>query len=255
MKKIAIFCALALLSYSDFTILADDDDDVKTTNTAVAQLEDDIKYHEEVVEDSQDSIEALDARITELKERLDSLNKVVKDVKGQISELEKTKKGFQNEIKAANKARQATFANRDNLVFDKRVQEVLMNPYNKLDVETALREAENMETKEVLEKMNLVRDYGKYTKELRDFMDKQRSNFANLKWATQGVGSDASKNFHKNLKKQSYYKVYEKGLKNAKNASIPYLDRVIEEILVLERQGFNSKYQYDKVVNMLYGVE
>lgn len=231
------------------------DDDVKTTNSAVNQLEDDIKYHEEVVEDCQDSIEVVEVRIAELKGRLDSLNKEVKDLKNQISALEKAKKNFENDIKEANKARQATYASRDNLVFDNKVQEVLMNPYNKLEVESALREVESMETKEVLNKMELVRDYGKYTKELRDFMDKQRSTFAKLNWATQGVDSDASKNFHKALKKQSYFKIYEKGLKSAKNPSIPYLDKVIEEILVLERQGFNSKYQYDKVVNMLYGVD
>ena len=51
----------------------------------------------------------------------------------------------------------------------------------------------------------------------------------------------------------SYYKIYEKGMKNAKNPSIPYLDKVIEEILVLERQGFNSRLQFDKVVDKLYG--
>lgn len=253
MKKIVIFCALALLSYSNFTLLADEDD--KKTATVVAQLEDDIKYHEEVVEDSQDSIAALDARISVLKERLDSLNKVEKDVKNQISALEKEKKNFQNEIKNANKARQETYATRDHMVFDENVLEVLKNPYNKLDVENALRHAEAMETKEVLSKMELVRDYGKYTKDLRDFLDKQRATFTKLNWATQGVDSDAYKNFHKGLKKQGYYKIYEKGLKNIKNPTIPYLDRVIEEILVLERQGFNSKFQYDKVVDMLYGAE
>ena len=42
-------------------------------------------------------------------------------------------------------------------------------------------------------------------------------------------------------------------MKNVKNPSIPYLDKVIEEILVLERQGFSSQKQYDHVVDMLYG--
>lgn len=252
MKNVLLVCAVMAALLMPQALLADDD---VTTTTAVAQLEDDIKYHEEVVEDSKDSIAVLDERIAVLKTKLDSLNQEVKDVKAQISALEKVKKGFKNDIKEATKARKDTYATRDNLVFDKQVQEVLVNPFNKLDVDAALRLAQNMETKEVLDKMELVNNYGRYTKDLRDFMDKQRSTFAKLNWATQGVDSDVSKNFMKALKKQSYYKIYEKGLKNAKNATIPYLDRVVEEILMLQRQGFNSKYQYDKVVDMLYGVE
>lgn len=252
-KTLILICLAAALVMGTAAVKADDDD--KTKTTAVAQLEDDIKYHDEVVEDSQDSIAALDERIAILKQRLDSLNLEEKNIKEQISALEKEKKNFKNEIKAATKARQVTYATRDNLVFDKQVQEVLINPYNKLDVENAMRLAENMETKDVLSKMELVKNYGRYTKDLRDFMDKQRSTFAKLNWATQGVDSDVVKNFMKSLKKQEYYKIYDKGLKNVKNATIPYLDKVIEEILVLQRQGFNSKYQYDKVVDMLYGVE
>lgn len=246
MKKFAILSLAALFSLASFNVMADDDD-------TVTQLEDDIKYHEEVVEEKQDSIADVEHRIDMLKQRLDSLNQVVKDVKGQISALEKIKKGYEKDIKEATKARQLTFANRDNLVFDQDVLDVLRMPYDKMAVEEALREADEMETKEVLNKMELVKDYGRYTMEMREFMDKQRNTFSKLNWATQGVDSEATKNFHKALKKLSYYKVYEKGIKNVKNASIPYLDKVVEEILMLERQGFNSKAQYDKVVNMLYG--
>ena len=254
MKRFTLWCLLPVaLILCPASMIADDDNTTK--NNAVAQLEDDIKYHDEVMEDSRDSIAALDEQIALLKGRIDSLDKVSKDIKNQIEMLEKNKKSFQKDIKTAQKARQETFATRDNMVYENQVLEVLMNPYDKLDVEAALRQAEGMETKEVLNKMELVRDYGKYTKELRDFMDKQRNTFAKLNWSTQGIDSEASKNFHKALKKVSYYKVYEKGLKNVKNASIPYLDKVIEEILLLERQGFNSKYQYDKVVNLLYGAE
>lgn len=253
MKKLMTLAAFALLALANFTVMADDDDN--TTNNTVLQLEDDIKYHEEVVIDRQDSIAVVEQNIDLLKQRLDSLNKVVKDVKSQISALEKVKKGYQNDIKAANKARQETFASRDNLVFDQEVLDVLMKPYNKLAVEAALREAEGMETKEVLNKMELVKDYGRHTKDLRDFLDKQRGTFVKLRWATQGLDSEVYKNFHKGLKKLSYYKIYEKGVKNVKNPSIPYLDKVIEEVLLLERQGFNSQTQYDKVLNMLYGVE
>ena len=246
MKKFAILSLAALFSLASFNVMADDDD-------TVTQLEDDIKYHEEVVEEKQDSIADVEHRIDMLKQRLDSLNQVVKDVKGQISALEKIKKGYEKDIKEATKARQLTFANRDNLVFDQDVLDVLRMPYDKMAVEEALREADEMETKEVLNKMELVKDYGRYTMEMREFMDKQRNTFSKLNWATQGADSEATKNFHKALKKLSYYKVYEKGIKNVKNASIPYLDKVVEEILMLERQGFNSKAQYDRVVNMLYG--
>ncbi|MBQ7690333.1 MAG: hypothetical protein IJT30_03960 [Muribaculaceae bacterium] len=252
MSTFRILFAAALIGAAALAANADDDV-VRTTNGTVGQLEDDIRYHEDVVQDCQDSIAAVEARITVLREHLDSLNAVVKDVKSQITALEKEKKAYERDIKAATKARKMTFASRDNLVFDQQVRDVLCAPYNKLDVETALRSAEGMETKEVIDKMELVRNYGRYTQELRDFMEKQRPTFAKLNWATQAADSENTKKFHKALKGLSYYKIYEKGMKNAKNPSIPYLDKVIEEILVLERQGFNSRLQFDKVVDKLYG--
>ncbi len=255
MRTIIRMGAAALLLAAVAMTAGADDDVVRTAGNAVTQLEDDIRYHEDVMEDSQDSIANREARITVLRERLDSLNQVVKDVKAQISALEKEKKAFQKDIKDATKARKETFAARDNMVFDQQVQKVLLNPYNKLDVEAALRNAEGMETKEVLEKMELVKDYGRHTKELRDLLEKHRPTFVKMRWATQGIDSEASKKFHKELKGLSYYKIYEKGMKSAKNPSIPYLDKVIDEILVLERQGFNSQKQYDRVVDMLYGVK
>ena len=253
-KNICAIVAMLAMSAFCTTAVADDDDVVRTKNNPVTQLEEDIRYHEDVMEDSQDSIADLDARITILRERLDSLNQVVKDVKAQINALEKEKKAFQKDIKDATKARKETFATRDNMVFDQEVLNVLCKPYNKLDAEAALRHAEGMETKEVLAKMELVREYGRYTKELRDLLENNRPTFVKARWATQGVDSDVAKKFHKSLKGLAYYKIYEKGMKNAKNPSIPYLDKVIDEILVLERQGFNSQKQYDRVVDMLYGV-
>ena len=252
MRTFQILVAAALIGAAALTTSADDDV-VRTATGTVGQLEDDIRYHEDVVADCQDSIAAMEARITVLRERLDSLNAAVKDVKSQISALEKEKKAYERDIKNATKARKQTYSSRDNLVFDQQVRDVLCAPYNKLDVETALRSAEGMETKEVLDKMELVRNYGRYTQELREFMEKQRPTFVKLNWASQTSDSEATKKFHKTLKGLSYYKIYEKGMKSAKNPSIPYLDKVIEEILVLERQGFNSRMQFDKVVDMLYG--
>ena len=255
MKSIFRLCAAAALCAVCAMPAAADDNNVVAKAGSVQQLEEDIRYHEDVVEDCQDSIAAVEARITILKDRLDSLNRVLKDVKSMISDLEKEKKAYQKDIKTATQARKETFANRDNMVFDQQVKGVLQKPYNKLDAEAALRCAEGMETKEVLSKMELVSEYGRYTKELREFLDKQRATFVKLRWATQGADSDVVKKFHKELKGLSYYKIYEKGMKSVKSPSIPYLDKVVDEILVLERQGFNSQMQYDKVADMLYGVK
>ena len=225
----------------------------QVTNTTVSQLEDDIQYHEDVVDDLNDSIAAIDSRIALLKQKLDSINNEAKEVKNQISALEKEKKAFQRDIKEANKARQITFATRDNMVFEQDVQDVLLRPYNKLAVEEALKSFEAMETKDVLKKKSLVENYGRYTQELRKLLDDFRPQFEKVRWHAQAVDSEVVKKFHKALKGCSYYKVYDKGVKNVKNPSIPHLDKVIEEILILERQGFNSSMQYDRVTNMLYG--
>lgn len=222
-------------------------------NTTVSQLEEDIQYHEDVVDERKDSIELLDAQIALLKLRLDSLNKETKDVKAQISALEKEKKAMFKDIKEANKARQLTFATRDNMVFDQQVQDVLLKPFDKQAVEEAMKHFDDMETKDVLKKKELVENYGKYTKELRDLLADYRGAFEKTRWAKIEIDSDLSKKFTKDLKKCSYYKVYERGLKSPKNATIPYLDKVIDEIVLLQRQGFNSKLQYEKVENKLYG--
>lgn len=221
----------------------------------VSQLEDDIQYQEDVVDDNNDSIAAINERIAVLKAKLDSLNNECKDVKNQISALEKEKKGYQKQIKDANKARQLTYATRDNLVFEEEIQDVLMSPYSKVDVDNALKSFEGMETKDVLKKKALVENYGKYTKELRDLLDDYRIKFERQRWAVQSADSELYKKFHKALKSTGYYKVYNKGINNSKEATIPYLDKVMEEILLMERQGFNSRALYDKVVGMLYGAK
>ncbi|MBR6248385.1 MAG: hypothetical protein IKQ89_05235 [Muribaculaceae bacterium] len=243
---------LAVMALSAATAMADDNRTYVSPTTNVTDLEDDIRYQEDLMAEKQDSIDELNAQIQALKQRLDSINALEKDVKGQISALEKMRKALENDIKVADKTRRNVHETRDYLVFDQEIQDVLLNPYNKLDVENALRSFEGMETKEVLKKRELLENYGRYTIDMRKFLEKQRSVFANLRWATQGADSDAYKKFDKGLKSLSYYKVYEKGMKNQKNATIPYLDKVINAILQLERRGFNSAQDYDKVLDMLY---
>ena len=228
-----------------------DDVVVRSTNV-VGELEDDIKLQEEIAADKQDSIDSINSEITALKAYVDSLNQVVKAAKADISALEKRRKVFESELKTANKTRQATYASRDHLVFSQEVRDVLMAPYNKLDVEAALKSFEGMETQEVLKKKELVENYGKYYIEVRDFLEKQKPVFSRLKWSTQSTDSDVMKKFHKGFKGLSYYKIYEKGRKKAYSPSIPYLDEVMSEIELLEHQGMSSEKEYNRVLRMLY---
>lgn len=246
--KLALVTLLALAA-----VFAKADDKVvvrQTTN--VAELEDDIKLQEELVLDMKDSVAVLESNMAFLKARLDSVNAIAKDLKSQISTLEKLKKEQEKGIKLANKTRQATFESRDNLVYQQEVLDVLTEPYDKLKVESSLASFDGMETKDVIKRKDMVQNYGKYTKEIREFLEKQKSTFEQLRWATQGTDSEAYKKFAKGFKGLSYHKIFEKGQKNVSNPTIPYLDKVMTSIQLLQRSGFNSKYQFEQVLDMLY---
>jgi TolA-binding protein len=218
----------------------------------LSQLEDEIELQEELAQDMRDSITILNGKIDVLKSRLDSLNGIVKDVKDQISALEKLKKEQEKGIKTANKTRQETVDNRDNLIYQMDILPVLQEPYDKLDVEQILAKFDGMETKDVLKRKDMVENYGKYSLEIRNLLEKYKSKFEQTRWATQGTESELYKEFQKAFKKLGYYKTYEKGVKNATTPTIPYLDKVMSEIQMIQRSGFNSQYQYNKVLDMLY---
>lgn len=232
---------------------ANADDKVVVRRTAnVTELNNDIRLQEDIVDLHLDSIQLLNDSIKILKAQLDSVNSVAKGIKEHISALEKARKACEKEIKIANKTRQATFTARDNLLYEQEILPLLSKPYDKLAIDASLSHFEGMETKDITKRVELVKNYGKYTKEIRDFLDKYRATFERLRWTIQGTDDEPYKKFQKDLKSLSYYKIYEKGMKNTDNTTIPYLDKVMGEILMLQRSGFNSKTQYDRVLDMIY---
>lgn len=218
----------------------------------LTQLEDDIELQEALAQDGRDSIAILEDQMAALKTRLDSANAVVKDLKNQINALEKLKKEQEKGIKLANKTRKQTVEDRDNLVYNMEVLPVLTRQYNKLDVEQVMKKFDDMETKDVTKRKDLVNNYGKYSQEIRTMLEKFKTQFEQVRWATQGTDSELYKAFNKEFKKLGYHKTFEKGLKNADTPTIPYLDKVMNEIQLLQNSGFNNQYRYDQVINMLY---
>lgn len=224
---------------------------VKETNN-VTDLDEEIEAQEAIMKEKQDSINDLKERIKELQARVDSLNKLVKDAKKDISDLEKLKKNHEKDIKYYTKARELTYERRDQLVFDQNIKDVLQQPYDKDDCVEALAHFDKMETKEIIKYKELVENYGKYTQNLREFLEKKRKDFAKENWAVQTSDSELVKKFHKDLKGTKYWKIYDKRTSKPYR-SIGYLDNVIDSIIVLERQGFNNQKAYDRVIDMLYG--
>lgn len=222
---------------------------ITTSAQSVKDHEANIKAQELIVEQKNDSIKDLESQIKVLKTRVDSLNKEEKKVKNQISALEKLKKNHEDDIKQAQKARKTHFENRDNLVFKIAVADVLINPYNKIDVEDALKSFDGMETKEVLKKKELVKNYGKYTKELREFLEKQKIVLAGEGWVTQDHKSEIYKKFDKGFKGLSYWKIYNA---STKNPSIPYLDSVMEQIEQQKVNGLSNSRRFEEIINLLY---
>ena len=222
---------------------------ISVSAQSVQEHETHIKNQEELMENKKDSIKELDSQIKELKQRVDSLNKEEKKVKEQINALEKLKKGHENDIKVAEKTRKSHFASRDNLVFSTGVASVLLAPYNKMDVEDALKHFDGMETKEVLKKKELVQNYGKYTKNLREFLEKQKIVLAGEGWAVQDPKSETYKKFMKGLKGTNYWKIYDA---STKNPSIPYLDNVMEQVMQQATNGLSNSRRFDEIINMLY---
>ena len=133
----------------------------------VQQLENEIELHEKNIKEKESAIEELEKRIEELK--------------AQVKELENQKKALEKELKAETKLRKDKFTTRDELVYDQEIADVLYNPYNKSDVEDALRSFEGMETKDVMKKKELIEKYGEYTKNLREF----RRSSAEEQWLSQ----------------------------------------------------------------------
>ena len=191
----------------------------------VLQLEKDIELHEKNIKDKESSIKDLENRIDELK--------------SQLKDLESQKKALEKELKEEVKMRKEKFTSRD----------VLYNPYNKSDVDEALRSFEGMETMDVIKKKELVEKYGEYTKNLREFMEKAKKELSAGKWKYLSSTSDEYKKFEKGLKGTKYWKVYNK---KEKNESIDYLDRVMDRIMRFKNEGLKSESQFNEILNMLY---
>ena len=145
--------------------------------------------------------------------------------------------------------RKEKFATRDDLVYEQEIADVLYNPYNKADIDEALRSFEGMETKDVMKKRELVEKYGEYTKDLKEFMEKMKKQLSANKWKYLSSTSDLYKKFEKELKGTKYWKVYNK---KEKNESIDYLDRVMDKIMLLKNDGLKSESQFNEILNMLY---
>ena len=201
----------------------------------VRQLEKDIETHEKNIKEAETSIKEIQEKIEELK--------------SQIKDLESQKKSLERDLKSETKLRKDKFTTRDELVYDQEIADVFYNPYNKTDVEEALRSFDGMETKEVLKKKELVEKYGEYTKDMREFLEKMKKQLAINKWKYLSSTSDLYKKFEKELKGTKYWKVYNK---KEKNESIDYLDRVMDKIMLFKNDGLKSETQYNDILNMLY---
>lgn len=201
----------------------------------VQSLEKDIETHEKNIKQNEEAIRELQDRIDELK--------------AQIKDLESQKKALEKELKSETKLRKEKFATRDDLVYEQEIADVLYNPYNKADIDEALRSFEGMETKDVMKKRELVEKYGEYTKDLKEFMEKMKKQLSANKWKHLSSTSDLYKKFEKELKGTKYWKVYNK---KEKNESIDYLDRVMDKIMLLKNDGLKSESQFNEILNMLY---
>ena len=201
----------------------------------VLQLEKDIEMHEKNIKDKETAIKDLENRIEELK--------------SQLKDLESQKKNLEKELKNEVKIRKDKFTNRDEMVYDQEIVDVLYNPYNKGDVEEALRSFEGMETKDVIKKKELVEKYGEYTKNLKEFLEKQKTDLAKTKWTYQSSSTDAYKKFEKGLKGTKYWKVYNT---KEKSESIDYLDRVMDKVMLFKNDGLKDERKLNEAINMLY---
>ncbi|MBQ3363520.1 MAG: hypothetical protein IJG42_06210 [Muribaculaceae bacterium] len=201
----------------------------------VLQLEKDIEQHEKTIKEKETAIKELEARID--------------DLKSQLKDLESQKKALEKELKNEVKLRKDKFTTRDELVYDQEIVDVLYNPYNKDDIDDALKSFEGMETKDVVKKKELIEKYGEYTKNLKEFLEKQKSELAKTRWAYQSSTSDVYKKFEKGLKGTKYWKIYNK---KEKNESINYLDRVMDKVMQFKNDGLKSEKQLNDILNMLY---
>ncbi len=201
----------------------------------VLQLEKDIEQHEKTIKEKEAAIKELEGRIDELK--------------SQLKDLESQKKALEKELKNEVKLRKDKFTTRDELVYDQEIVDVLYNPYNKDDIEDALKSFEGMETKDVVKKKELIEKYGEYTKNLKEFLEKQKSELAKTRWAYQSSASDIYKKFEKGLKGTKYWKIYNK---KEKNESINYLDRVMDKVMQFKNDGLKNEKQLNDILNMLY---
>ena len=201
----------------------------------VQQLERDIEQHEKNIKEKEDAIKELEGKI--------------EDLKAQLKDVENQKKALEKELKNEVKLRKDKFTTRDELVYDQEIVDVLYNPYNKGDVEDALKSFDGMETKDVIKKKEIVEKYGEYTKNLKEFLEKQRTELAKTKWAYQSSTTDVYKKFEKGLKGTKYWKIYNK---KEKNESIDYLDRVMDKIMLFRNNGMKDERQFNEILNMLY---
>ena len=201
----------------------------------VQQLERDIEQHEKNIKEKEDAIKELEGKID--------------DLKAQLKDVENQKKALEKELKNEVKLRKDKFTMRDELVYDQEIVDVLYNPYNKGDIEDALKSFDGMETKDVMKKKEIVEKYGEYTKDRKEFMEKMKKQLTENRWKYVSSSTDLYKKFEKGLKGTKYWKIYNK---KEKNESIDYLDRVMDKIMLFRNNGMKDERQFNEILNMLY---
>ena len=228
MRMLAIYVALTAMT-AVFPAAA------QNATQNVKQLEQEIETHEKNIKDKETAIQDLDERIGSLK--------------SQLKDLEAQKKDLEKELKNEVKLRKDKFTTRDELVYDQEIVDVFYAPYDREDVEDALKSFDGMETKEVLKKKELVEKYGEYSKNLKEFLEKQKSELTKAKWTYHSSTTDVYKKFEKGLKGTKYWKIYSK---KEKNESIDYLDRVMDKIMTFKNDGLKDERQFNDILNMFY---
>ncbi len=209
--------------------------------------------------------------IEEMKQRLDSLKKQNQELFNNSKEIEATEKRLEDfktsctdyaqteakinsvtaEIEKQCSAAGFRQAQRDTLVLESLVPEVLNAPFNDTINTQALQWLEQVlpdgdDEKTIRDQdESLLRNYGAYTLSLQQLLHRKKVDLVNAKWAAQSEKWTAG--FNKDLKKTGYYKTYESG----SGGTIPFLTNAYDKLLEMNAKGFDNCQ--DDYENLLAG--
>lgn len=178
--------------------------------------------------------------VDEAQQKIKDIDQQIKNHKDKIKDLEKERKNLEKKIKEQNAAVAQT-------VLNTYIPQALNNKYDAGNCNKALNAMENVKDKNTLKYKDLLKNYGKYTQELKSVLQDYKKRVSAHGWNRLSKTDPTLTDFAKAIHKTRYYNTYKKN----KKKHIQHLNDIYKRIEQMIASGIGNEGQYEAIQDQL----